>query len=77
MANDTDRDLLRQVNREFMARGLSPLTAEQLECLGDPTRADEALDMIDDWEARLGMSAHLRAELAARIVDSYYIHHRG
>jgi hypothetical protein len=46
-----------------------PLMREQMECLADPARVDEALDMIDDWEARLTVSSTLRGDIAAWLVE--------
>lgn len=51
--------------------------AEPLACLLDATREDEALGMLDDWEARLGLPSDIRADLSAWIVDRHYINARG
>lgn len=40
------------------------LQACEIECLNDPARYEEALDMIDDWEARCALSGYGRGEVA-------------
>jgi len=40
------------------------LLVEQRDCLDDPQRYEEALDMLDDMEARIGVSGHVRGEVA-------------
>lgn len=45
------------IDAELIALGCDPLNAEQIECLNDPERAEEALDMLDDLMARVGVSA--------------------
>jgi len=49
-----------EVSRLY-GEGLNP---EQIECLQDPERYDEAIDMIDDMEARCGISSYVRGEVA-------------
>jgi hypothetical protein len=66
-----------EINREFSAMALNPITQDQIDCLRDPERADEALDMLDDWEARLGLRGYWREELGAYIQDNYHVHQRG
>lgn len=73
----TTQSLINEVNAELLAMGLSPVNQEEIDCLTDPTRADEALDMVDDWSDRLGLSDYLRGELATFITDSFYTHQRG
>jgi hypothetical protein len=64
------------INEEFAALRLPPVNGEQRECLCDPERVDEALAMLDDWEARVGLSSYMREELAAYLVDSYHTFNR-
>jgi len=45
--------------------GFDPLTDEQIDCLSSAARHDEMLDMLDDFQARLGFDA----EVADRIID--------
>ncbi|MCY1166578.1 hypothetical protein D9M73_65200 [compost metagenome] len=47
----------KEIDKELVAKGLEPLNAEQIECLNDPLLADEAADMLDDLQARCGVSA--------------------
>jgi len=60
-------ELVAQCDAHFRRNGLLPVTAEQAACLADPLRISEALEMVDDWEERLGLPAHLRGELADMI----------
>jgi hypothetical protein len=41
--------------------------AEELACLIDPARAEEARGMVDDWEARLGVQSHIADALREAI----------
>ncbi|MEO8391190.1 hypothetical protein [Polaromonas sp.] len=45
------------IDDDLVALGYEPLTADQCECLSDPQRAEEAADMLDDLQARLGVGA--------------------
>lgn len=46
------------------------LAHEQVECLADPARADEAIDMLDDLQWRIGcIDDGERGELAAIVID--------
>ena len=47
---------------------LSPMSDEQRTCLFDRSRADEALDMLDDMIARCGLDEGLAAQEAADII---------
>jgi hypothetical protein len=49
---------------------------DEMACLIDPARASEAYDMVDDWEARLGLSDHVAGELRAAVTDNYYVFER-
>lgn len=72
MNTDRRADILwyiEQVNAEFAALRYLPVTAEQIECLCDPARYEEALEMVDDWESRLGLSSYWRGELAAYLTE--------
>lgn len=57
------------LDHDLAARRWNPLTVEQIECLTDPARTDESLDLLDDLEARCGISSHVRGEAAAYVVD--------
>jgi hypothetical protein len=48
-------NLADQINQQLAKRDLLPLTSEQIECLTDPTRVDEAVGMLDDLAARCGI----------------------
>jgi len=50
---------------ELARLGFDPLTDEQIDCLSSAARHDEALDMLDDFTARLGFDT----EVADCIVD--------
>lgn len=50
------KQLVDIANDEFVRLGFQSLRDDQIECLADSTRHEEALDMIDDWQARLGFS---------------------
>lgn len=39
----------------FYRNDMNVVSQDQEECLRDVERMDEALDMLDDWEARLGL----------------------
>lgn len=45
------------IDAELIAKGYDPLYKEQIDCLNDPERAEEAADMLDDLQARVGVSA--------------------
>lgn len=48
--------------------GLEP---EQLECIADPERTAECLEMLGDMEARMHLDvAELRAAIRARLADA-------
>lgn len=61
--------ILAGVNADLTANGLTPLNDEQVACLNDADRTDEALELIDDLEFRCGLSSHWRGEVAAFLVD--------
>jgi hypothetical protein len=42
---------------------MSPVNEEQLECLQDGQRTEEALGMVDDWNARLDLPDDLHGDL--------------
>jgi hypothetical protein len=44
-----------QINSQLVTLDLLPLTSEQIECLADPSRLDEAAAMLDDLAARCGV----------------------
>jgi hypothetical protein len=46
---------------------------DELMCLIDPTRADEARGMVDDWEARMDLSATIADEMREFISDNLAI----
>jgi hypothetical protein len=45
------------------------LNSEQVACLTDLDRLDEALDMIDDMECRMGVRGHVRGDVAHWLID--------
>lgn len=51
------------------AIALYPFTVDQLECLRDPARYGESLDMLDDLECRVDLSGHARGEIASALTD--------
>lgn len=53
------------INERFRARDLLPLTDDQLDCLCDPARVDEAWGMLDHWEATGWIVGSERGEVAA------------
>jgi hypothetical protein len=55
--------LVARADAHFAACDMFPVNGEQLECLQDSYRTDEALDMVDDWSARLGLPDDLFDEL--------------
>lgn len=57
-------DAIQMLQFNLACLKLAPLTDEQIDCLNDPTRYDEALDMVDDLECRCGINSHIRAEIA-------------
>jgi hypothetical protein len=44
-----------------------PLNPDQRGCLTDPARADEARDMLDDMQARMGIPADVTGAAAIAI----------
>jgi hypothetical protein len=44
-----------RINTQLAALNLLPLTSEQIDCLVDPARLDEAAAMLDDLAARCGV----------------------
>ena len=52
----TRETALIELNSESMRIYRMPCDAEQIACFKDATRADEALAMLDDMEARLGFN---------------------
>ncbi len=44
--------LVDSINAQLAALDLLPLTSEQIECLSDPARLDEAAAMLDDLAVR-------------------------
>lgn len=62
MNTETLATLVGSLNAESDRLNLEPLTSDQIECLGDAERIDEAIGMLDDFEARCGMNT-VRARL--------------
>jgi hypothetical protein len=62
--------LVERTNVHFAAYDMLPVAEEQLECLLDPERTDEALDMLDDWNARLDLPDDLHDELCEWVRDN-------
>lgn len=52
------------INADLIAKTGVAINAEQIKCLRDPARYDEAIDMIDDMECRIGISPETRGEVA-------------
>lgn len=77
VADDTLQPLIESAEREFASLGMDGPNAEQIDCLMDATREDEAINMVDDWTDRCGLSDFLRGELVAYITDRHYINARG
>jgi hypothetical protein len=44
-----------RINTQLAALNLLPLTSEQIQCLTDPARLEEAAAMLDDLAARCGV----------------------
>lgn len=64
MSNQIPQRLLDLIKSD----GLELLECE-LECLNDPARLGEAIDMIDDWEARCSLSGYARGEIGEWLLD--------
>lgn len=47
--------LIEDINTQLREMNLIPLNEEQLVCLADPERVDEAAAMLDDLQARCGV----------------------
>lgn len=47
--------LAEEINAQLSKYGLSPLNSEQLRCLEDRSRIEEAVAMLDDLRARCGV----------------------
>jgi hypothetical protein len=54
----------------FLANGFSGIGAEERACLEDPARLDEAIDMVNDWEDRVGLPSELRGNLVSALLDA-------
>lgn len=55
--------LVARANAHFAECDMLPVAEEQLECLLDGERTTEALEMVDDWSARLGLPDDLHGDL--------------
>lgn len=55
--------LIDRANAHFADCDMLPVAEEQVECLQDGERTTEALEMVDDWSARLGLSDDLHGDL--------------
>jgi hypothetical protein len=70
----TRPDLLRaiviRVDAHFTANGFHPLDQEQLGCLEDPYRTEEAFAMVNDWSSRLGLPDDIYDALNAWIEEN-------
>ena len=59
------------INADLVERlGCAPLVCDQLDVLTDPARIAEALDMLDDLQTRVGVSAYWIGELSAYLEES-------
>jgi hypothetical protein len=56
--------LVARTNAHFAECDMLPVAEEQLECLVDGERTTEALEMVDDWSARLGLPDDLHGDLS-------------
>lgn len=56
-----------RIDAALIALGCNPLNAEQIECINDAECADDALGMLDDLIARVGVSAEACAPVIAAI----------
>jgi hypothetical protein len=54
----------------FLVNGFSGIGAEERACLADPARLDEAIDMVNDWEDRVGLPSELRGDLVSALLDA-------
>lgn len=59
--------IVMRVDAHLTSIGKDPVNEEQLECLADSYRTREAMEMADDWSARLGLPEELHGELCAWI----------
>ena len=74
--DDALTDLLAQADDYFAEHSLHPVNDSERECLRDPTREDDALGMIDDWEARLAVPQPLCDALREWIADRHHVLNR-
>jgi hypothetical protein len=51
--------LIERINAQLIALDLAPLNSEQVLCLIDPARVEEAADMLDDLTVRCGLRLQL------------------
>ena len=63
-------DAIQTCNAWFLGNGYTGILDDERACLADPARLDEALDMVDDWEARVGLPGELRGDLVAALLDA-------
>jgi hypothetical protein len=71
------QELIDEANDSLALHDCEPLDGEQVECLLDPTREDEACDMVDDLEARCGLLFTVADALREWIADRHNINARG
>lgn len=62
-------NLVCKINNDLTARGYAPLTQDQIECLCDGTRAEEARAMLDHLIMRCDLYMFI-ADDAARFIDA-------
>lgn len=71
--------LIESLNVALVARGYHPLDIEQIECMRDYSREHEALDMLDDVQARCDVDTEdMRDDvLCPRVIDERAPHNVG
>ena len=75
--SDPINELIAEANDSLALHDCEPLNAEQLACLLDPTREDEACGMVDDLEARCGLLFTVADALREWIADRHHVNARG
>jgi hypothetical protein len=64
-------DAIADAGREMHRLGLGGLFLEQVECLDSPSRYDEMLDMLDDFQARLGFDRAVATRIIDRLAEAH------
>lgn len=71
------QELIDSANEFFRDHSLDEANADEIACLVDATLEEDALGMVDDWEARLAVPQPLCDALREWIADRHHVNARG